>query len=229
MVAGFGVDASQNYKTWGNVEPITLTSRATEADDAFTIPVAKRRAPTDDEVAASNGVYVKEDLVWLLPATLVTAAGATGTKAPKPGDLVTDADGTEWTILSRAYNTLKSTFRCMTRDLILAYDLRGLLTIQRPQATTTDAAAGRTFAYDTAYEDIPCRIQETSSEPGEERGKRVTVKRYTVTVNQRLRLTIEDRIVDQDDGEIYEITGWDNADRIDQLMTIEAKKAWGTI
>ncbi len=223
------VPTLDNYKCWGNVQSVVLTSRANDGDTDFAIGTAKRRAPGFKELAPSGGVYTTQDLVWLLPKKLTDAAGATGNKQPKPGDLIT-AESVTWTILECPLNTLRSTWRCMTRDLILAYDLRGMLSIQRPQATTTDAAAGRTFpAYDTVYAGIPCRFQETAAEVSDERGKRVTVKRYTVTVNQRLRLTVEDRIVDQDDGEIYEITGWDNADRIDQLMTVEARKAWGTI
>ena len=222
------VPTQDNYLAWDNVQAVVLTSRATLANTTFPITIAKRRAPKFSELAPSGGVYTKLDLVWLLPQKLVTAAGATGNKKPKPGDLIT-AEGVDWTILEAEDNTLRSTWRCMTRDLILAYDLRGVLSVKRPPAATaTDAATGRVFTYETIYSGIPCRFQETSAEVGEERGKRVTIKHYTVTVNQRLRLTIEDQIVDED-GEIYEVTGWDNADRIDQLMTIEARKAWGTI
>lgn len=224
----FGVDASENYKTWGNVQAVKLTSRATIGDTLFDISVAKRRAPTFKELAPSGGVYTNLDVVWLLPKTLVDAAEATGLKAPKPGDLVT-AEGVAWTILECPLNTLRSTYRCMTRDLILAYDLRGTLSVKRPTAeATTDDAGGRTYTESVVYNGIACRFQEISSETSDERGKRVTVKRYTVTVNQRLRLTIEDQIVD-DAGEVYEVTGWDNADRIDQLMTLECRKAWGEV
>lgn len=220
----FGVDASANYLTWGNVQAVQVTSIANSGDSIFEISVAKRRAPGFTELAPSGGVYTKQDVVWLLPKVLADDVGFT----PKPGDKVT-AEGVNWTILECPLNTLRSTYRCMTRDLILAYDLRGELSVNRPAATTTtDDAGGRTYTYTQPYSGIACRFQETSSEPSDERGKRATVKRYTVTVNQRLRLTMEDQIVDEN-GEVYELTGWDNADRIDQLMTLECRKAWGEI
>lgn len=226
----FGVDASVNYRTWGNVQAVRLSSHAKLGDTNFEIATAKRRAPNFKEVTSSGGVYTSQDVVWLLPKTLLDTAGATGNKAPKPGDKINDLEGvgTLWTILECPLNTLRSTYRCMTRNLILAYDLRSALSVRRPGATTTDNAGSRTYAYTTPYDSIPCRFQETASRVADERGKRVTVRDFTVTVDRRLYLTIEDQIVDAD-GEIYELLSWDNADRIDQLQTLNVRRAWGTI
>jgi hypothetical protein len=221
------VPTSRNYLAWVNPEGITLTSQAKLGATTFRIPVAKRRAPGFKELAPSGGVYTSQDLVWLLPSVLVTAAGAVGLKSPKPGDLITDNGQTAWTILECPLNTLKSTFRCMTRDIILAYDLRDTLTLRRPPATvTTDAAGGRTYSEsDTVASGVACRFQEQRGEVADERGKRVTVRKFFVWVGQRLYPTVEDQVVDEA-GNVYEVTGWGDVDRIDFSQRLECELRW---
>ncbi len=165
--------------------------------------------------------------IALLPKKLCDAVSFT----PKPGDRI-NAESVDWTILECPLNTLRSTYRCMTRDLILAYQLRTSLSVRRPGAVpTTDNAGSRTYPasnYSTPYANIPCRFQEMTSRIVDERGKRLTVKTYTVTVGQRLRLTGEDQILDAD-GNVHEVLSWNDADRIDQLMTLECERKWGPI
>ena len=209
-----------NYRTWDNTEAIQLTSHKTAGDVTKSLPLAKRRAPTFKELTASGGVYTSQDLVWLLPKKIVDAAGA---DRPKPSDVIIDGDGVRWTILEAPLNTLRSTYRCTARDIILAADLRDTLTIKRPTATTTDNAGGRAYSYASIYTSIACRFQEANAAIGNERGQRVTVKSYSVWVERRLYLTIEDQIVDGD-GTIYEMKGWQDADRIDQLQRIDCER-----
>lgn len=217
----FGVDASVNHLTWGNTEAVRLTKRATNGNTDFAISVAKRRAPGFKELAPSGGVYTTQDLVWLIPKTLADAAGVT----PKPGDVVT-ASGVNWTILECPLNTLRSTYRCMTRDMVLAHDLRDTLNVKRPRATvTTDGAGSRTYSYDTVYTGIAARFQEVSADATDERGKRLTARRFQVWVETRLYLTVEDQITDQA-GNVYELKGWRDADRIDQLQQLECEMRW---
>ena len=215
---GFGVDASQNYLTWGNVQPIQLTSQAKTGPTQFAIAIAKRRAPGFKELAPSGGVYTSQDLVWLLPAALVQAAGAIGNQAPKPGDLI-NAEGVAWTILECPLNTLRSTYRCMTRDLILAFDLRGTLSVKRPTATETDNAGSRVYAYTTVYSGIPCRFQEQTADGVDERGRRLTRRSFSVWVGQRLYLQKEDQIIDEN-GTVYEWMSSQDADRINQMQQL---------
>jgi hypothetical protein len=215
-----------NYKTWDNVQAITLTSRNNiGGDKSYSVGTAKRRAPGFKELAPSGGVYTSQDLVWLLPKKLVDAAGATENNAPKPGDVIT-AESVAWTILECPLNTLKSTYRCMTRDLILAYNLRSLLTVRRrTTSTTTDNAAELVYTYQNLYTNIPCRFQETDARVQDERGKRLTIKTYSVWVDRRLYLSIEDQILD-DASNVYELKSWHDADRIDQLQRLECEKRW---
>jgi hypothetical protein len=216
---------------WQKLEPVTLTSITNGGPTVFQIPAVKRRAPGFKELAPSGGVYTAQDLVWHLPKVLVDAAGATGQQAPKPGDLVTDGGSVVYTILERQLNTLASTYKCMTRDMILAYQLYRLLSVNRPPAWTgtTDNAGGRVYGtYTAVYSGIAARIQEQEGGQADERGKRLTVKKYTVWVSQRLYLTIEDQIVD-DAGNIYEVKSWHDADRIDQLQSVDCELRWPTV
>jgi hypothetical protein len=245
----FGVDASQNYRTWGNTEAIVYTSHS-DSDYEYAIAIAKPRAINFKELAASGGAYIGQDRVWLLPAALVSAAGMASELyvelVPKAGDWLklVSRDGLEktetaetgrqgsdksrmarWTVLEAGLNTLKSTWRLVTRNLAIVYELQDVLTVKRP-TFTTDAAGGRTYTgYTTVYQYIACRFQETQADVADERGQRLTVKRYTVPVEQRLILTIEDQLFDRD-GNVYEVKGWHDADRIDQLQQIECERRW---
>lgn len=216
------IPTDRNHRAWENPEAITFIRHGKLTDDEYAVSIAKRRAPTFKEMAASGGVYTGQDLVWLVPVTLLTAAGLTDVK---PADIIRDSDGVLWTVLERSLNTLKSTWRCVTRDLILAYDLRGTLSVRRPQALTTDDAATREYVYDTIYTGVPCRFQAMGDEVSDERGQRLTVSKYSIWVGQRLTLTNEDQIVDED-GNIYELKATQDADRIDQLQRLDCERRW---
>lgn len=216
------IPTQDNYTGWDNVEPVTLISVAKSGETLVDLPTVKRRAPSFKELSASGGVYTAQDLVFLVPKKVVDTAGGS---RPKPADVIRDADGIRWTILECPLNTLKSTYRCMTRDMILAADLRDTLTIKRPLELTTDDAGGREYEYENIYQGIACRFQEVNAGELDERGQRLTVKRYNVWVERRLYLTIEDQAVDPD-GNIYEVKGWQDADRIDQLQMLQCERRW---
>lgn len=222
----FGVDASQNFNSWGNVEPITLTSPyKNTGNKTFPIPTAKRRNPTYKEQLPSGGVYGSALITWLLPATLVTAAGAIGSDQPEQAFQITDGAGIVWTVQDAKLNTLKSTWVCVSLNLKIVYNLQDTLTLQRP-VFSVDAASSRTYpTYTVIAQNIPCRFQETGTEVGDERGKRLTVHRYDVPVAARLYTTVEDQVVDQS-GNVYEVLRTRDSDRIDQLQVLECKRAW---
>jgi hypothetical protein len=227
---GLSVGASaraQNHLVWGDTETVTLTSpyKPPAGNLTFAIPGAKRRNPQYKEQLPTGGVYGAALMTWLLPAVAVTAAGAAGNDAPAQAFTITDAGGIVWIVQDAWLNTVKSTWRCPSLNLTLAYNLRDRLMIKRP-TLATDTAAGRTYGtYTTIYTSIACRFQETDSTTVDERGKRLTVKRYTVPVGTRLYLTIEDQVIDQD-GNVYEVKGWKDADRIDQLQQLECERRW---
>lgn len=237
-VAGptFGLDTSQNYKTWGNVEPVTLTAPSLTAPRSYTIPIAKRRNPTFKEQAPSGGVYGGALMTWLLPQTLLAAAGATGQDAPRAGWTITDAASTVWVIQQAPFNALRSTWVCTSLNLFLVFQLQDLLTVQRP-ALTLDAASGRTYppsGYTVVYSNVPCRFQLEEDNLLEERGKALTVSRYRVPVMYQpspgviapLVLSREDQIIRQSDGKVMELKRSYDATRIDELQKLECEVRW---
>lgn len=224
---GYTIDASQHYLIWNNTEAVTLTSpyKPPTPNKTFPIAVAKRRNPQFKEQAPTGGVYGSALMTWWLPATLVTAAGAVGNDTPTQAFLITDGAGVVWTIQDVRLDNLKSTWHCPSLNLTLAFNLRDTLTLQRP-VLTTDAAGGRTYpTYTVIATGIACRFQETTGEPTDERGKRLTVHKYDVPVGTRLFPTIEDQVIDGN-GVVYEVKGWRQPDRIDQLQVLECERRW---
>ncbi len=219
------IDASQNYLVWSNTEAVTFGSKSSQGTSNYFVPIAKRRAPTYKELAASNGAYTGQDLVWLLPNALLPA----GAK-PKPGDPVTDADGTKWTTLEVAWNALKATWRMVTRNLVLAYQLRALIDIQRP-AITYDGAAGvlRGWPDDAspsgsvAYAAVPAKVQLITQETQEVFGVLGLQGNYAVTVGQDVAILKVDRVKwNSPTGTVYlDILGQRNPQRIDELPLLD--------
>ena len=226
----FTIDTTSNYQAWSNVEAVTLTSAATAGATQYALPTAKRRNPTYKERLPTGGVYGAALVTWLVPQAVLNAA-APG-YAIKMADTITDSTDTVWTVLEAAYNALRSTWLCTTLNLSLAFSLRDTLTIKRP-SLTLDADSGRTYTtLSTVYSGVQARIQETDSDTIDERGKRLTRKRYTVpvlylvnTVATRLQLSIEDQVTDGA-GNVYEIRGWRDADRIDELQKLDLERRW---
>ncbi len=212
------LDHSQEYLVWDNREAVTFRSRGTNASQDFPISDAKRRAPTYKELAASNGAYTGQDLVWLIPATLAPAY--TSRSAPKPGDKVVSAEAT-WTALEVALNNLKSTWRLVTRNLVLAYDLRDTVDIERA-TVTYDAAGGplRTFA--AVYSALACKVQLITQELADVLGVRGFKGTYAVTVAQDVTLVQGDRVKW---GSVYlDVLKQHNPQRIDELPVLDCVK-----
>lgn len=220
---GLSVDCSQNYLAWGNTEAVTLASAATSGATQYSLPTAKRRNPTYKERLPTGGVYGAALLTWLIPNTVLQSVAAG--YAIKMADTITDAGGVVYTVLEASFNALRSTWLCVTLDLTLAFGLYDTITVTRPQLTL-DADSGRTYTdAATIYSAVPCRIQETDADTIDERGRRLTRHRYTVPVGQQLTLSIEDQVTDQN-GLVYEVKGWQDAGRIDELMKLHLERRW---
>lgn len=220
------LDTSEDYLVWENREAVTFRSRTRTGGTDFPITDAKRRAPTYKELAASNGAYTGQDLVWLLPAVL--APSASGQHAPKPGDKVTDDDGVIWTALEVALNKLKQTWRLVTRNLVLAYDLRDTIDIQRPTISYDAAGAiTRTWPDDetpggsNAYEGLAAKVQLITDETVDILGVRGLKGNYAVFVAEDVEIQESDRI--KWDGVYLTIKTLRNPQRIDELPVLDCE------
>lgn len=200
----------------------------------FVIPVAKNRNLTQRELAASGGVYTGLDQVYLLPDALFPPGIIC-----KPGDAIIELaepvsnvmPKTRWTVLEFGWTKNRWTRRLTCRDLVLAFDLRDNITIERPVIHYNAAGAPiKRFPSDAQpggialYQSLPARIQLVTKEMADERGIRGLAGKYEVIVGQEVDVTSEDRIILPSGDPYLDIVGYRNAQRIDELPVILAER-----
>lgn len=195
-------------------EPITFRRQtALGVYTDYAISDAWWRDLNDTEKAASRGVYVESERNWFIPQELFASE-------PDIGDIVVDSESRSYTILSRGAAGGLGTWKARAVNLILAAELRSLITIERP--TNVISPEGfRLPNYAAIYTDVPARVQEIDGTRAETFGKAGFPRRFTVYLGQRVSVTIEDRVLL--DGVVYQIRGFSNPDRIDELMQLSAE------
>ncbi len=209
-----GWTGAGDWQVWDNTEAVTIT-QAIGTANAISVSAALRRAPQYVEQAVSRGVYVAARVPWLIPAALI------GGYAIRPADVITDANQTAYTVLQADWVAVENVWRLRTVDLFLAYGLNDTLAVRRPQ-NVQDAAGGRVPTFTTVYQSVAARFQPVQASQDDERGRRLTRTRYQVYSSQQLALLIEDLLQDQA-GNQYEVRGWHNPQRIDELQVIDAE------
>jgi hypothetical protein len=209
-----GLTTANDWQVWDNTEAVTLTD--TPTGKQIQVTNALRRAPQFAEQAVSKGVYVASRLPWMVPNALLAAG-----YHPKPADVLTDGFNVAYTVLRATQVGILQAWKLDTIDLFLAYGLNDTLSVRRA-TNTQDAAGGRVPTFTTAYQGISARFQPTQAAQDDERGRRLTRTRYQVYAGQQLALLIEDLLQDQA-GNQYEVRGWHNPQRIDELFVIDAE------
>jgi head-tail adaptor len=231
------VDTSRNYLAWNNTEAITYTvHRSTGADIAYSVATAKRRPLSIKERLASGGAYLGLDRVWLIPAALLAPTPTPGLPSLlMPGDFLTDSEGVIWTVLEASFQTLKSVWRLICRDLVLAWGLRDSVDLQRATVTTDAAgapvrawpdnnASGITAGGSVPYGQVPARVQLLTQQEAVARGIRGLQAAYSVIVGQAVVVTAEDRVKvlsGPHQGLYLKIEGLRNPERIDELPILD--------
>ena len=217
------LNTRQEYLAWDNRETVTytvygLTQNTSGYIESYTGITAKRRAISNRDVPTQRtGIFTADDLIWLLPAAVVP----TGVR-PNPNDYLTDTAGRVWTVLETQLNNLQSTWRLVTRNLVLAEALRQVCGLYRP-SNSKDAAGGRVASdYTLILGSVPCRIQETGTEATDILGKKQVKTRYECHCGLRLNWKSTDRIIDGS-GVVYQIVSGAAPDIMDalQVLTLE--------
>lgn len=199
------------------------------------IPVAKRRNLTMRELAASGGVYTSDDQVYLLPDALFPP----GSEPTKSGDVIIETQdlsaearpGTRWTVLEVGWGKNRQTRRLTCRNLVLAYDLRDTIIIERPAVSYDKAGVPvKSFPSDasapagvTLYASLPARVQLVTKDIAEQRGIRDLEGKYRVIVGQEVDVTQQDRVL-LSSGMYLDIVSYENAQRIDELPAIVCER-----
>jgi hypothetical protein len=248
------LDFSLDPQTWDDVEPVLyLRARVTpsvadlppvfngmtpapptppDRDKPIYMTLAKRRNLRRHELSASGGVYTAGDQVYLIPDNQFPL-----NTPSKPGDVVVDLvsedegrPGTRWTILEVGWGKNRNTRRFMCRDLVLSYELRDSITIERPLLVYDQAGVPvKHFPSDgamqgiTLYADLPARCQLISKAIAEKYAIRGLEGKYRIVVGQELDVSQEDRVI-LPNGEYCDIVGYENAMRIDELPVVIAER-----
>lgn len=213
------LDLRLDHLCWDGTEEILYESvRKDYAPDVDTIAGALRRAVRTSEGFASRGVYTATDLNWCLPEVAFVE------KKPKPADVVVDIDGNRYTVLDADFNTLRSWWLCRTRNLTIANDLQDIISIETP-VLSRDAALGLVYDWSIRYTGIKCRFQPITDDAAAERLVSATARMFRVIVDRQLQVTNDvgfDRI--NKDGVIYEILGYSNPERLDELPVLTVRQ-----
>lgn len=219
---------SDPRQVWDNLEQTNyeLGHRGTNAQ--YGLVIAKRRALSQHELFASNGVYTGNDLVWLVPVEMAPQLKC------KPADVVVDFQDNRWTVLDASLNTWRTWYRLTCRNLSLHFDLRDKLDIEHP-AQEIDAAGAYVQRFPTGpapnggevlYRDLACRVQPTSDDIVDGRGIRGEQINYHIVVDRQLVVDVaKDRVRWLDSkGTVHylDITRYVNAESISELPVIEA-------
>lgn len=202
---------------WDFTEAVTCRQHQRNGDLAKTVNVALRSQVSNREKSPSNGAYTGFETNWFLPGALL------GNYVPKPGDTITDAADTVFTILAPTYDQADKVYECGTVDLALAYDLRDLIDIERATLSyDTVAAPVRTWTT-PAYVQIAAKVQLLTAELADTLDIRGFKGKYAVTIDRQVAITAEDRVKWSDGGTIryLDILGHRNPQRIDELPVLD--------
>lgn len=223
MQLGTGLD----HLAWDMTEAVTLYSmRRGGTYAAIQVPIAKRRAIRSAERSPSGGVYAGHEIRWHLVADTLPPD-----VDPKLGDLITDASGREWTVLTADSNRYRQVWALGCVDLVLALGLRDTVQIQRA-AITYDASGVGTKAFPPdggrVLYTLPARVQPVAGEIAEERGARYSRDRFDVIVGRQIDVDLaEDRILWTDStgrSRILDLVSFRQSGQIDQLPILTAEE-----
>ncbi len=193
------------------LEPVTLQPR--DGSPPTQIAGALRRSMSTAEAAASDGRYTASDVRWHLPVESVQTP-------PAVGDRIVDGSGATWTILSLRLATAESRWQCVARDLIVSSGLNERITIRR-EVATQDSSGAVERTWQDVLTNVVARIQENSAERNEQHGRQSGVVVAQVFVAEPVTVDNGYRIIAAD-GRVFEVTGFESSESIEQLMTIHA-------
>jgi hypothetical protein len=136
--------------------------------------------------------------------------------APRLGDIVLDAAGRRWTILTVKRATLGARWRCETRNLAIAAGLDDSIAIQKNVGTTASPI------WQTWKTGLRARIQPLRTIIDNDAEAPTTTTKYRIFVEENIEVAHTCRIRGPN-GTIYTVTGAIGAEQIGELQVIEAE------
>ncbi len=211
--------------TTDGLEAVTLLRRGSGPSTPGTIVShALRRAVTIREATIRNryhtrkqvpsgGRYTAGDVAWHLPTGSLS-------DAPRLGDVIVDGDDRRWTILEVQLATLGTRWRCIARNLAVAYALDDTVVILKATYAKGEGGAAEP-TWRIWKTGVRARIQPALADMATEHRARRTVVRYQIFVEEDVALDHTHRLQGPD-GTIYKINASHGSERIGELQTIDA-------
>ncbi len=214
-----GFDPSTDFEDiTDGLEAVTLNRRGSTPNTS--IANALRRKVTQGvagkhEAQISDGQYNINDSAWHLPDAEVG-------NDPLVGDeIIRDLDSSRYTILQSRHDTLANRWRCVSRNVRVAFGLEDTIRIeQATYAKSTQGAAEPTWK--VFRDGIRARIQPVLTDIAVENVAKRFVREVTIFIGEDLPITQNHRVVARD-GTIYKITNYKGAERIGELAEIAAE------
>jgi hypothetical protein len=195
------------------LEAVTLNRRGSSSDVEITS--ALQRNVSTAEIGPSDGRYRAGDVRWHLPVSEVSAT-------PQLGDWIVDAASARWQVIEVGEDTLSSRWRCVTRNLAIAYGLNDTVVIEEAvYAKATGGAAKVT--YHVWKSGVRARIQEVATTIGTELETQRTAKQFHIFLESDYEINHNHRIRDRK-GDYYKIEGTANKAELGQAQVVEASE-----
>jgi hypothetical protein len=183
------------------LEEVTLRRRDSHA--IVSVLTARRQHVRTLEAEPSQGAVVEANAAW----HLVLAEGV----APHVGDVVLDAGDHRWTILEVEELPQLGRWKCVTRELRIAYGCGERVDVER--AVWSDGETPEIVGYTYVATALPVRIQPVEVSVDDEQTGQAT---FRIILGESLALEPRDRFVGGD-GTIYVLQSYQQAERIDVL------------
>lgn len=216
------VNHNREYLSWDRTEAVQVEQATAGGRRRYAVEIAKGREIRSREKSPSGGVYLGAERRWHIPRVLLPEGFAI-----RPKDVIVDANGARDTVQTASLMNLKSRWECSCLNLILAYDLRETVVIQR--ATLSFNAAGVAVkTFDQVLYTLLARAQPITADIAEERGIRYSEGQYSVIVSDQVDGidVSQDRVAWTDLAgtvQYLDIVSLRNPDRIDELPVLECK------
>lgn len=197
-------------------EPVTVRRRSSA--ETISVAAAWRYLSKMDEVEIGSGDYARHDVLWELPWN-------PSNDGPRLGDVVIDAAGQCWTIITVEQLRLATRYKCLARNLRLAFGLDTRVDIQ--QADVEDLSSRpETVEWITLQAAVPARIlldrTSVSFDPGDPEAEEPidpsvsSTATYRIILGEQIQLDHNHRLIDRE-GAVYDVIEFAHFGRIDRL------------
>lgn len=201
------LSTQDDFVAWADgLEAVTLTRR--ESGESVAVAAALCRRTVAQEAEPSGGAAVRADATWLVPLPA-------GEAAPRVGDVLRDGLDGKWTILEVEAQRLLGRWKCVARNLRVAFGINDRVDVQRAEwdlSGEEPVFLGWSFVC-TA---LPVRIQPAETTIIGPMNAPESTARYTVILGEPYPLQPGDRLVGPD-GAIYRLESIEQSERIDVL------------